>query len=121
MLIYIIRAGWKLRAWWLWLGLALVLVALGPTHAHSFAAFGVGWVMSVLPLLVAALVVGFFYRDNILAYVLALFGSQVAESLVDLLSQPNRFFIQNGVALAVLAALVLAWMLWPSNGVEESL
>ena len=38
--IFIVRAGWKRRAWWLWLGLALVLVSFGPTHAHSLADFG---------------------------------------------------------------------------------
>ncbi|MGA3325801.1 MAG: type II CAAX endopeptidase family protein [Terriglobia bacterium] len=112
--LYIIRAGWKLRAWWLWVGLALVLVSLGPTHAHSFAAFGVGWVMGLLPLLVAVLVVGFFLRDNILAYLVVIFGTQVAGPLMDLFSQPNPFFLQNGVALALLAGAVLVWMLWSS-------
>ena len=43
--ISIVRTGWKRRAWWLWVGLALVLVSLGPTHAHSLAEFGAGWVM----------------------------------------------------------------------------
>ena len=93
--IFIVRTGWKLRAWWLWVGLALVLVSLGPTHAHSLAAFGVGWVMDLLPLLVAAVVVGFFLRDNILAYLMVLFCVQAAEPLVDLFSQPNMFFLQT--------------------------
>ncbi len=114
LVIFIIRAGWKLRAWWLWLGLVLVLVSLGPTHAHSLAAFGVGWVMDLLPFLVAAVVVGFFLRDNILAYVMVLFCAQVAEPLMDLFSQRNSFFLQNGVALALLAGAVLVWMLWSS-------
>jgi hypothetical protein len=118
--IFIVRAGWKLRAWWLWLGLLLVLVSLGPSHAHSLAAFGAGWVMSLLPLLVAAVVVGFFLRHNILAYVMVLFAAQVAEPLVDLFSQGNTFFLQNGVALALLATAVLVWMLWSSGGVEET-
>ena len=120
MVISILRAGWKLRAWWLWLVLALVLVSLGPTHAHSLAAFGVGWVLNFLPLLVAALVVGFFLRDNILAYVMVLFCAQVAEPLIDLLAQPNTFFLRNGLAFALLAGAVLVWMLWPSGRVEEA-
>ncbi len=116
--IILIRAGWRRRAWWLWLGLALLLVSLGPTHVHSFAAFGVGWVMSLLPLLVAALVVGFFLRDNLLAYLMVLFCTQVAEPLIDLFSQASPFYLQNGAALALLTAAVLAWMLWSSGGVE---
>ena len=116
LIIFIVRAGWKLRAWWLWLGLALVLVSLGPTHAHSLAAFGVGWVMSLLPLLVAVVVVGFFLRDNILAYLMVLFCTQLAEPLVDLFAQRNTFFLQNGVALVLLAGAVVVWMLWSSGG-----
>jgi hypothetical protein len=118
--IFIIRAGWKLRAWWLWLGLALVLVSLGPTHAHSLAAFGAGWLMNLLPLLVAAAVVAFFLRDNILAYLIVLFCSQVAEALEDLFAQPNTFYLENGVALALLAAAVLVWMLSSSGEAAKS-
>ncbi|MGD1104431.1 MAG: CPBP family intramembrane glutamic endopeptidase, partial [Terriglobia bacterium] len=118
--IFIIRAGWRWRAWWLWVGLALVLVSRGPTHAHSLAAFGVGWAMDLLPLLVAVVVVGFFLRDNILAYLMVLFGTQVADPLMDLFAQPNSFFLQNGVALALLAGAVLVWMLWSSGGIEGS-
>ena len=118
LVIFIVRAGWRLRAWWLWAGLALVLVSLGPTHAHSLAAFGVGWVMNLLPLLVAVVVVGFFLRGNILAYLMVIFCTQVTEPLIDLFSQRNTFFLQNGVALALLAGAVLVWMLWSSGEVE---
>jgi membrane protease YdiL (CAAX protease family) len=117
--IFIIRAGWKLRAWWLWAGLALVLVSLGPSHARTLAEFGVGWLLAFFPLLVAAGVVAFFLRDNILAYLMVLFGTSVAEPLMDLLSQANPFFRQNGVALALLAGAVLVWMLWSSKEVGE--
>ena len=120
LIIFIIRAGWKLRAWWLWAGLALVLVSLGPTHAHSLAEFGVGWVMSLLPLLVAVVLVGFFLRDNILAYVMVVFCTQAAEPLMVLFSQKSTFVLQNGVALALLAAAVLAWMLWSCGGEAKS-
>ncbi len=118
--IYIVRASWKLRAWWLWPALALVLVALGPPRAHSLAAYGVGWAMAFVPLAVAALLIGFFFRNNILAYLLAIFGSQVAAGLMDLFSQHNRFYLQNGVALALLAGLVLAWALWPADEKAKS-
>jgi membrane protease YdiL (CAAX protease family) len=118
--IFIVRAGWKLRAWWLWLGMALVLVSLGPSHAHSLAAFGVGWLMDLLPLLVAAAVVGFFLRDNLLAYVMVLFCAEVAEPLVDLFSQKNAFFFENGMVLALLAGIVLAWMVWSSGETAKS-
>ena len=118
--IVIVRAGWERRAWWLWVGLTLGLVSLGPFQAHSLAEFGIGWVMNFLPLLAAAGVVGFFLRHNILAYLMVLFGVQVAEALMNLFGQPNNFFLQNGIALALLAAAVLAWMLWSPGGVEES-
>jgi len=120
LVIYIIRAGWKLRAWWLWAVLALVTVSLGPAHAHSLAAFGAGWVMNLVPLLVAVVLVGFFLRDNILAYLAVIFCTQVADSLMDLFAQPNPFFLQNGVVFALLAGAVLAGMLWSSGGVEGS-
>jgi hypothetical protein len=119
--ISVVRTVWKRRAWWLWVGLALVLVSLGPLHAHSLAEFGTGWVMEFLPMLVAALVVGFFLRDNILAYAMVLFSMQAAEALIDLFSQPSMFFLQNGVALALLVAVVFAWMLWTSDGMKGSM
>ncbi|MDR3678247.1 MAG: CPBP family intramembrane metalloprotease [Acidobacteriota bacterium] len=115
MVIFIARTAWKLRAWWLWVALALVLVSLGPTHAHSLAAFGVGWLMSFLPLAVAVVLVGFFLRDNILAYLVVLFCVQVAETLMELFAQPNPYFLRNGQVVAVLAGVVLIWMLWPSG------
>ncbi len=118
LVILIVRMGWRRRAWWLWAVLALVLVSLGPIHAHSLAAFGVGWIMGVLPLVVSALVIGFFLRDNILAYLMVLFCTEVAEPLVALFTQGNHFYLENGVALAVASAIVLAWMLWSSGGVE---
>ena len=108
--LYVIRAGWRMRAWWLWLGLALLLVSLGPTHEHSLAAFGIGWVMNFLPLFAAAVVVGFFLRGNILSYVMVIFSTQAAGPLIDLFSQQNRFFLFNGFALAVMVGAVLAWM-----------
>jgi membrane protease YdiL (CAAX protease family) len=120
LVLFVVRLGWKQRAWWLWLGAALLLVSLGPTHAHTLAAFGVGWVMSFLPLLVAGTIVGCFFRDNFLAYLLSLFCLQVAGPLVQLFSQGHRFFAVNGVVLALLSAAVVAWMLWSPGGAEEN-
>jgi hypothetical protein len=68
----------------------------------------------------AVLVAGIFLRGNILAYLVVLFGMQAAEALVDLFGQPNKVFLQNGVALALLTAAVLAWMLWTSAGSDEN-
>jgi hypothetical protein len=117
--IFIVRAGWKRRAWWLWSGLLLILVSLGPTNAHSLAEFGAGWIMSLLPLVMAALVVGVFIRDNVLAYLVVLFGIQSARSLITLFSQPNKYFLQNGTALALLVGVMLVWMLWTSGRTEK--
>ena len=118
--IFIVRSGWRMRAWWLWLSLAAILVSLGPFRAHTLAEFGVGWLMSLLPLLVAALIVGFFLRDNVLAYLVVLFGAQSARALLELFSQSSKYYLQNGVALALLSGIVLLWMLWPSGGGVES-
>ncbi len=117
--IFIVRAGWKQRAWWLWAMVALVLISLGPSEAHSLAEFGVGWLLNFLPLLAAAGIVGFFLRDNILAYLMVLFGVQVAEPLVNLFGQSNKYFMQNGATLALLAAAVLLWMLWAPDVARE--
>ena len=62
---------------------------------------------------------GFFLRDNILAYLMVLFGVQVAEPLVNLFGQSNKYFMQNGVTLALLAAAVLLWMLWAPDVARE--
>jgi membrane protease YdiL (CAAX protease family) len=115
LILFIIRAGWSRRAWWLWAGLALVLVSLGPTAAHSLAEFGVGWLLNVLPLVLAALLVGLFLRDNLLAYLVVPFTLQVAEPLGNLFGQANRFYLHNGVVLALLAGVVLGWLLWTSG------
>jgi len=116
--IFVVRLGWQLRAWWLWAAIALVLVSLGPPQAHSLAAYAVGWVASILPLLVAVGVAGLFLRDNILAYVAVLLFSQLAGPLLESFGQPHEFFRWNGVALLVLVGATWIWMMW-APGREE--
>lgn len=113
ILIYGVCLGWRRRAWWFWLGLALVLVALGPAGAHSSAEFALGWLDHFIPLLAAVVILMLFFRDNSLAYVAAAFCSVVAGPLLDLFSQPITFYRWNGALLALLAALVLIWLFLP--------
>jgi membrane protease YdiL (CAAX protease family) len=109
--IYVIRLGWTKRAWWLWVGILLGLVALGPAGAHSLREFFAGWVMSFVPLAVGAAIVFWFFRNNLLAYLGAAFCLQVAQPLLSLLSQHAAFYRSNGLQLAVLAFLFLGWLL----------
>ncbi len=117
--IYIVYAGWKRKAWWRWVGLILALVTLGPTSAHSMGDFGAGWLESLIPIVMLGLLVCLFLRDNILAYILAIFGGEAAESLIHLFSQRNKFYVQNGVALALMVGIVLIWLLWPGGKQKE--
>jgi MFS family permease len=116
--IYIIRFGWTKRAWWLWAGILLGLVGLGPASAHSVREFSAGWVMSFVPLAVAAAIVYWFFRNNLLAYLAAAFCVQVAQPLVSLLSQQAAFYRANGLLLAVLAFVLLAWLLFAGGESE---
>jgi hypothetical protein len=109
--IYIVRFGWTKRAWWLWAGILLALVGLGPASAHSVREFFAGWVMSFVPLAVAVAIVFWFFRNNLLAYLGAAFCLEVAQPLVSLLSQQAAFYRSNGLLLAVLAFLFLVWLL----------
>jgi membrane protease YdiL (CAAX protease family) len=111
--IYGALLGWRRRAWWFWAGLILLLVALGPGGAHSVAEYAVNWMMRFLPLVAGIIVLAVFFRNNPLAYVASAFASAVAAPLVELFSQPNSFARWNGAALAVLAAVVLTWLLAP--------
>ena len=111
--IYIIRLGWTKQAWWLWAGIAVGLVALGPADAHSVRQYFAGWVMNFVPLAVAVAIVYWFFRDNLLAYLCAAFCLEVVQPLVSLLSQPANFYRWNGLMLALLALLFLGWLLLP--------
>ncbi len=111
--IYGVRLGWKRCAWWFWAGGILFLAALGPAGAHSVAEYAAGWLMRFIPFVGAVLIIVFFFRNNVLAYVTAAFCSAAIPPLVDLLAQPAPFYRWNGVLLAVLIALALAWLLAP--------
>jgi membrane protease YdiL (CAAX protease family) len=110
VVIYVIRLGWTKHAYWLWPGILLLLVALGPADAHSAREFFAGWAMNFVPLAVGAPIVFLFFRDNILAYFGAAFCLDVAQPLVSLLSQQTAFYRYNGLLLAVLSLLFLAWL-----------
>jgi hypothetical protein len=116
--IYVIRLGWIKRAWWLWAGILLSLVGLGPAGAHSVREFFAGWVMNFVPLAVGAAIVFWFFRNNLVAYLGAAFCLQVAQPLVSLFSQPATFYRFNALLLAVLAFLFLAWLLFPGAKAE---
>jgi hypothetical protein len=116
--VYVIRLGWTKRAWWLWAGILLVLIGLGPAAAHSPREFFAGWVMDFVPLAVGAALLFWFFRDNLLAYWGAAFCLQVAQPLVSLLSQQARFYWSNGLLLALLAFLFLAWLFFGGRSGE---
>jgi membrane protease YdiL (CAAX protease family) len=113
LVIYVVRFGWARRAWWLWLAALLVFVSLGSPSAHSVAEYAAGWILRFLPLAAGIAVVVLFFRDNVLAYIAAAFCLEVAEPIVQLLSQPAAFYRMNGILLAVLTMLTLAWLLLP--------
>jgi len=108
--IYVIRLGWRKQAHWLWPGVLLLLVALGPASAHSVREYFAGWVMNFVALAVAAAIVYWFFRDNLLAFLGTAFCLQVAQPLTLLLSQQAAFYRWNGFLLAVLAFLFLGWL-----------
>jgi hypothetical protein len=108
--IYVLRLGWTKRAWWLWAGILLALVGLGPARAHSLREFFAGWMMNFVPLAVVAAIVFWFFRNNLLAYLAAAFCLQVAQPSLSLLSQQAAFYRSNGLLLALLAFLFLGWL-----------
>ncbi|HEV2417874.1 MAG TPA: hypothetical protein VGX94_08725, partial [Terriglobia bacterium] len=113
--IYGVVRGWRRRAWWFWLGVAFLLIALGPGSAHGAAAFVFGWLTRAIPLLAGVVVIVVFFRDNPLAYVTAMFASVIATPVMGLLSEPSTFYRLNGVFLAVAGAIILAWLLLPRS------
>lgn len=111
IVIYGVRLGWKRRAWWFWAGGILFLIALGPSSAHSVPQYAAVWLTRFIPFVAAVLILLFFFRNNVLAYVTVAFCSAAGPSLPELLSQPSHFYRWTGVLLAVLVATVLVWLL----------
>ena len=110
LVLYVVRLGLARRAWWLWAGVAMLLVALGPAGAHSVREYFAGWLLRFVTLAVALGIVAAFFRNNLLAYVAAAFCLPLAGSLVGMLTEPQSFFRLNGIALAFLALIVLGWL-----------
>jgi membrane protease YdiL (CAAX protease family) len=111
LVVYALRRGWEKKAWWLWAGLLLVLVSLGPAGAHSLREYFAGWVLSFVPLAAASALIWAFFRSNILAYITAAFCLEVAAPVVYLLSQPAAFFKVNGAVLILLTVALVGWLL----------
>ncbi len=110
--IYLVRVGMVRRAWWVWFVGLLLLVSLGPAQAHSVTEYALGWGMSFAALVIGVVIVLLFFRDNLLAYVAAAVCLPLGEHLLLLLSQPAAFYRWNGLLLALLTAIILAWMFW---------
>jgi membrane protease YdiL (CAAX protease family) len=115
--ISMIRSAWSGRDGWFWGAMLLLLVVLGPSSAHSLSEFWTGWTLGALSLAVAGGIVAAFFRDNALAYPAAAFSVAIANPIEELLSQPAPFYRWNGLLLAVLALMVVGWMLRPSRRV----
>ncbi|HEV2176214.1 MAG TPA: CPBP family intramembrane glutamic endopeptidase [Terriglobia bacterium] len=113
VVIRLVRLTQTHEAWWRELAVLLLVLFLGPPNAHSVPEFALAWGLSLVHLAIAAGIIVLFFRDNVLAYVAATFCLGVAQPLVELFSQPAPFFRTNGVVLAVLAAVVLAWLFLP--------
>ncbi|HUI40840.1 MAG TPA: CPBP family glutamic-type intramembrane protease [Terriglobia bacterium] len=104
---------WGNRPWWMWPALALLAVGLGSPSAHSAGQFFTDWSLSLVQLLAGLVVVAFFLRDNVAAYLAVAFTLPLADPLISLLTGTAPFYRWNGIALACVAALVLAWLLLP--------
>jgi len=110
-LVRLIMLGREKRSGWLWLGVALVVVSLGPASAHSPREFMVSWSLGFVQLVAAFTIIAFFLRDNIAAYLAVAFALPLVDPLLDLFSSSAPLYRWNGVALAAMAAVVLAWLL----------
>ncbi|MGE5326387.1 MAG: type II CAAX prenyl endopeptidase Rce1 family protein, partial [Deltaproteobacteria bacterium] len=117
LLIYLVRLGISRRAWWLWVGLAALLVSLGPSGADSWKEYAAGWVVSFVPVAFFIVILAVWFRDNVLAYVGAVFAMAVASPLVGMLDEPQSFIRANGFALGIGALLVFAWLFLGGNNV----
>ena len=121
LIVYIVCAGASRRRWWLG-GIGLIfLISLGPASAHSVREFLLGWSMGFVSAVVAIGILILFYRDNVLAYVGASFLLSTVSPMVSLLAQQPRFFLWNGLALAISILVVIGWMFLGARGAEPLL
>jgi len=109
--IAIFQSGWSRRAWWFWVALLLLVIALGPAQAHSVREFLTVWICSVVSFAVTILIVTVFFRDNALAYLATIFCLLVAKPIENLLSQAARLYEWNGLLLSGLSLMILGWLL----------
>jgi len=119
VLVGVFKSGWSHRAWWIWLILLLLVVALGPSHAHSVREFLPDWIYALIAIAIPVWIAVTFFRDNALAYPAAIFCVTVAEPIVRLLSQAARVYQWNGLLLGVLSLAVLGWLLLPGRSVAR--
>jgi membrane protease YdiL (CAAX protease family) len=113
--IRLIMIGWRQRAWWLWVGIVLLVIARGPSNAHSLGQFLIPWAVGVVELLVSFALIALFFRDNVAAYIAVVFTRPLLDPLLDLLRDPVSFYRWNGILLAILMAAVLIWLLLPRS------
>jgi hypothetical protein len=110
LVIFVIRYARLTGAWWLWLTGVLLLASLGPTGAHSVAEYALGWTLHFVPLAMTVGIMATFLRGNAAAYLGTAFAVAIMQPLVTLFAQPPAFYRWNGMMLAILALLFLAWL-----------
>ena len=115
VLIAVFRSGWSRRAWWMWAGLLLLVIALGPAHAHSVREFLAVWVYEAVSLALFIWIIAAFYHDNALAYLAAIFAVLVISPVIQLLSQAAALYRWHGLLLGVLSLAILGWLLLPDR------
>jgi len=120
VLIAAFRSGWSRRAWWMWVALLLLVIAVGPSHAHSVRQFLAGWIYGVITFAIPVWMVATFFRDNALAYLASIFCIALAHPVVNLMSQAARAYQWNGLLLGVLSLAVLGWLLLPARPAAET-
>jgi len=89
------------------LTLMLILVSLLPADANTIGEWAFSLANQTVLLLIVFLSVRFFLRRNVPAYLASILLLSLCRSAVQLLSQPSSFIRWNGVALLLLAGLVI--------------
>jgi len=115
VVIAVFRSGWSQRAWWVWAALLLLIVSLGPSHAHSVRGFLIVWIYQAVSFVAFVWIIAAFYRDNALAYVAAIFAMLVVSPVIQLLSQAASLYRWNGLLLGALSLAILGWLLLPNR------